>query len=58
MDRCAECLLELIAAAVLALPLRPDWYEFVYANAEPAITVHKGNALCVKHVIPLLAAEL
>lgn len=58
MDRCSECLFEFVDNDLLALPLREDWHEFVYANADPAITVWRGSALCLRHLIPVMEAEL
>lgn len=57
MDRCSTCLLELIDAELLTDAegtLRADWYAFVMENADQAITIVRGSALCIKHSITAL----
>ena len=60
MDRCAECLLELVDAELLCDgegTLRIDWYAFAMENAEPAITIFRGQAMCIKHAVSALMDE-
>lgn len=61
MDRCSECLLEFVDAGLLTGDddeLRPDWYQFIFEHAEPAVTIFRGCGLCIKHALSALQDAL